>query len=157
MARDKTDKTDKTPTATPAKLNEWMANKEEYDALHIAEDGNPFPLADYLENKGYLATKEARAYVASRVRGEKKRRGGKRTIAQQAKEVGILGILRDIQKELSCGEHTARAIFLDRHPDICENEETLKTYLRRAKKTLKQMFGREPPPVVQERGNSEPE
>ena len=141
----------------PTFLHWYAANQEEYETLSLAKDGNPFPLADFIEAKGFLATNEARTFVASNLKGVKKKSGGKRTVAQQAKEVGILGIVRDIQKELGCGEHTARAVFLDRYPHICQSDETLRTYLRRAKLTLKQAFGREPPPVVQEDGNPEPE
>jgi hypothetical protein len=141
----------------PTLLDWWCANVEEYCALGTAEDGNPMPLAEFIEVKGQLATKEARAFVASRIRGEKNKTGAKRTGTQQAKEVGILGIIRGIQEEFRCGEHTARGVFLDRHSDICKNEETLRTYIRRAKKTLKQAFGREPPPVVQKGTHSEPE
>lgn len=141
----------------PTFLDWWVANNEEYQALSIAEDGNPFPLAEYIEAKGYLATKEARAYVASRVKGEKKSRGGKRTIAKQALEIGILGILRDIQKEFGCGEHTAREVFLERHARICSNEDTLRTHIRRAKMTLEQAFEKKVSPVVQKSGNPEPE
>jgi hypothetical protein len=141
----------------PTFLDWWCANAEEYCALTIAQDGNPMPLAEFIEVKGQLATKEARAFVASRIRGEKNKTGAKRTTAQQAKEIGILGIIREIQDESQCGEHTARGLFLDRHSDICENEETLKTYIRRAKKTLKLAFGCEPPSVVQKGTHSEPE
>jgi hypothetical protein len=141
----------------PTFLDWWIANLVEYKALSDAEDGNPFPLAELIEAKGYLVTKEARKFVAAQVKGEKKSRGSKRTIAQQAKEIAILGILRDIQKELDSGEHTARAVFLERHSNICSNEDSLRTYVKRAKKTLEQMFGRKPPPVVQQRGNSEPD
>jgi hypothetical protein len=135
----------------------FFANQEEYEALSAAEDGNPVPLADFIEANGYLATKEAQAYVASQIKGEKKKRGAKRTVAQQAKEIGIFGLLRDIQREFNCGEHTARNVFLDRHSDICSNEDTLKTHVNRAKNTLEKIFGRKPGKVVQETENPEPE
>lgn len=139
----------------PTFIDWYFANEEEYRALHIAQDGDPVPLAELIEAKGHLATKEARAFVVSRIKGEKNRVGAKRTIVQQVKEVGILGIIRGIQEEFHCGEHTARGVFLDRHSDICDNEETLKTYIRRAKQILKQAVGREPPPVVQKGTHSE--
>jgi len=142
----------------PTFLDWWFVNEEEYSALSDAQDGNLVPLAELIEAKGQLATIEAREFVASRLKGEKQKKvGAKRTIAQQAKEVGILGLIRDIQKKLGCGEHTARAVFLDRHSDICSNEETLKTYIRRAKLTLEEAFGRKPPPLVQKGPHSEPE
>ena len=135
----------------------WIANEEEYRALSDAEDGNPYPLAELIEAGGHLATKEARAFVVSRLKGLPQKTGKKRTVAQQAKEVGILGIVRDIQREFSCGEHKARNVFLDRHPDICDNEETLRTYIKRANATLEQAFGRKPPSLVQKGNHSEPE
>jgi hypothetical protein len=141
----------------PTFMEWWIANEEEYRALSNAEDGDPFPLADLIEAKGEIATKEARAFVASRLKGEKKKRGGKRTIAQQAKEIGIFWMVRDIQKELNCGEHTARMVFLERHSDICSNDDSLNTYLKRAKKNLKQMVVRKTRPKVQETDNPEPE
>lgn len=141
----------------PTFLHWFLANEEEYRVLHCAQDGDPFPLADFIDQRGRLATKEARAFVASHLKGEKKKRGLKRSQAQQSKEVIILGFVREIQREMDCGEHSARAVFLDRHPDLCSNDETLRTYLRRAKETLEQGFGRKPPPVVRKSANSEPE
>jgi polyhydroxyalkanoate synthesis regulator phasin len=141
----------------PTFIDWWLANEDEYRALTNAEDGDPKALSDLMIQRGFLATKEAREFVAAHIRGEKKRRGAKRMARQQAKEVGILGMVREIQRELNCGEHTAREVFLDRHPDICDNQDTLKTYLRRAKETLEQAFGRRVRPVVQKSGNPEPE
>lgn len=138
-------------------LDWWAENEAEYRALSYAEDGNPVPLAELIRSVGNLATQEARAFVADRLEGKKKRRGLKRTIAQQAKEVGILGIVRSIQDELGCSEHRAMSVFLDRHPDECSDLDTLKTYVRRAKATLKEAFGREPPSKVQKSANTEPE
>lgn len=137
---------------------EWFfANEEEYQALTVAQDGNLFPLAAFIESKGQLSTKEARAFVAAHLRGDKKNTGSKRTIAQQTKELMILDMIREIQTELNCGEHTARNTFLDRHADICDKDETLRTYIRRAKKTWKGIFGREPDAVVQKGRDFEPE
>ena len=141
----------------PTFIDWYFANEEEYCALSTAQDGNPIPLANLVEATGQLATKEARAFVASALKGEKQKTGSKRTIAQQAKELAILGMIREIQRERNCGEHTAREVFLDRHSDICDNPETLRTYIRRAKGTLKQAFGRKPAPVVQNDKHSEPE
>lgn len=141
----------------PTFIDWWAINETEYRALTDAQDGNPAPLANLVREVGFLATKEAREFVADRLEGKKKTRGSKRTIAQQAKEVGILGRVREIQREFDCGEHSAMTIFMDRYPDVCQNEDTLKTYLRRAKVTFKKAVGREPPPVVLEKRKSEPE
>ena len=141
----------------PSFLDWWVVNQEEYEALTRAQDGDPSSLAQIIEAEGQLATREAREFVAARLKGEKLKSGSKRTVVQQAKELGILSLVREIQEELNCGEHTARDIFLERYEDICSNEDTLKTYVRRAKVTLEQMFGRKPPPVVQKGLNSEPE
>lgn len=139
----------------PSFLDWWVENEAEYRALSDAEDGNPIPLAEMIRSVGHLATLEARTFVADRLEGKKKRRGLKRTIAQQAKEVGILGLVRSIQDELGCSEHRAMNVFLDRHPDACRDLDTLKTYVRRAKETLKDAFGREPPRKVQKSPNPE--
>lgn len=141
----------------PSFLDWWVENEAEYRALSSAEDGNPVPLADLLRSVGNLATHEARVFVADRLEGKKRRRGLKRTIAQQAKEVAILGAVRSIQDELGCGERRAMSVFLDRHLDECSDEDTLKTYFRRSKATLKEAFGREPPRKVQKSRNTEPE
>ena len=138
-------------------LDWWIENEVEYRALSDAQDGNPFPLAELIRNVGNLATQEARAFVADRLEGKRKRRGLKRTVVQQAKEVGILGIVRGIQEELGCSEHRAMSIFLDRHPDACSDQDALKTYVRRAKATLKEAFGHEPLPVFQKSRNPEPD
>ena len=141
----------------PSFLDWWVENEAEYRALSEAEDGNPSPLAELIRNLGSLATQEARAFVADRLEGKKKRRGRKREIVQQADELGILGVIRDIQNELGCGEHRAMIVFLERHPNECKSDETLKTYVRRAKASLKEMIGREPPRKVQKSPNTEPE
>jgi hypothetical protein len=142
----------------PTFIDWWVANKAEYCALTDAQDGNPNTLADLIRSDGTLKTREAREFVADRLEGKKKQRGNKRTVAQQAKELGILGMIRDIQTELECSEYHALGIFLDRYPNECgNNKDTLRTYIRRAKTTLKAWVGREPPPVVQKRRNSEPE
>ena len=136
---------------------DWCAvNEAEYRALSDAQDGNPVPLADLIRSAGNLEAREARDFVADRLEGKKKQRGSKRTISQQAKEVRILGMIREIQTELECGEYQAIEVFLDRFPAECRNNrDTLKTYIRRAKATLKAAVGREPPPVVQKSRNPE--
>ena len=142
----------------PTFIDWWAANEAEYRALSDAQDGNPNTLADLIRSVGTLKTREAREFVADRLDGKKKQRGSKRTVGQQAKELGILGMVREIQLELGCTEYHALGIFLDRYPNECgNNEDTLRTYIRRAKATSKAAVGREPPPVVQKRRNSEPE
>lgn len=141
----------------PNFLDWWVENEAEYRALSYAEDGNPVPLADLLRSVGNLATIEARIFVADRLEGKKRQRGLKRTIAQQAREVAILGTVRSIQDELGCGERRAMSVFMDRHPNECSDDDTLKTYVRRAKATLSKAFGRELPRKVQKSRNTEPE
>ena len=132
-------------TDAPDNFIEWFfLNEEEYSALIDAEDGNPEPLSEIINGRGYLRTVEAREYVSSVLLGKPKRRGAKRTVSQQAKEVFILWEIFAIQRELDCGEHKARLVFLERRPDVCTNEDTLKTYVRRAKETLTKAFGRPP-------------
>lgn len=138
-------------------IDDYLANEVEYRALIDAEEGNPLPLADFIRTVGALQTEAAREFVAARVLGEKKQRGQKRTVAQQVRELYILDLIRKIQVQMNCGEHTARNVFLDRYPGICSNEESLRTYIRRAKKFWKDSFGREPSRVVQKRDFSEPE
>ena len=142
----------------PTFIDWWVANEAEYCALTDAQDGNPNTLADLIRSDGTLKTRETREFVADRLESKKKQRGSKRTVGQQAKELGILGMVREIQLELGCTEYHALGIFLDRYPNECgNNEDTLRTYIRRAKTTLTAAFGRKPPPVVQKRRNSEPE
>jgi len=142
----------------PTFIDWWEANEAEYRALSDAQDGEPTNLADLIRSAGNLNTRETREYVADQLEGKTKQRGSKRTIAQQVKELKILRLVREIQAELLCSEYRAREVFLDRYPDECNNnEDTLRTYIRRAKATLKAAVGREPPPVVQKRRNSEPE
>jgi polyhydroxyalkanoate synthesis regulator phasin len=139
------------------RLKWFLINEEEYSALHRAQDGNLFPLADFIEKNGHLSTEEARKFVASLLRGEKPaKRGVKRTLAQQSKELGIWGLIREIQTELGCSEYKARAVFLERHSDVCSNDDSLRTYIRRAKETYEGMTGRKPTDRVQKGRNSEP-
>jgi hypothetical protein len=130
----------------PTFLDWWAVNEAEYNALSYAEDGNPVPLADLIRSVGRLETGEARDFVADRLEGKPKQKGSKRTVAQQAKEFGILGMIWGIQRELECSEYKALHAFLDRYPDITDDIDTLKTYVRRAKATWKAISGREPPP-----------
>jgi len=119
----------------------WAVNEFEYRALTDAQDGNPEALAKLVKEKGELNTLEARSWVAARLRGEKLPRGLKRTVAQQAKELGLLGMMLDIQREQNCSEYKAREYLLRQFPEI--ESETLKTYIRRAKKTFKAISGRD--------------
>ncbi len=129
----------------PTFLDWWAANEVEYRALIDAQDGEPARLAD-LVRSAPLATREAREFVADRLEGKKKQRGRKRTAEQQATEIGILMVIRDIQREQRCSEYRAMIVFLDLHPRECDNLDTLKTHIRRAKESLRQIFGREPSP-----------
>lgn len=138
------------------RLEWYVANEPEYRALIAAEDGNSHALAEYVEKVGFLATDEARAFIAARLRGEPQKRGQKRTIQQQTKEIIILGLVRDIQHERACSEYAACMIFLERHSDLCADYDALRTCVRRAKATFKKSLGKEPSPVAQNLGNSEP-
>lgn len=145
----------------PTFLDWWSVNEAEYSALSNAQDGNPVPLANLIRSVGRLETREARHFVADRLEGKKKRKGMKRTIAQQAKELGVLSLVRNIQKELECSEYRAREVFLERYPDVFKDKgnggqnEALRTCIRRAKELLKKAFGREYPPLGQKRRNSD--
>lgn len=141
----------------PTFLDWWAVNEAEYRALNDAEEGNSVPLAKLIRSVGSLETQEAREFVADRLEGKKKPKGNKRTVAQQSMELGILALVRDIQKELDCSEYRALEVFLDRYPHVTRELETLRTRIRKAKATLKQAFGREPEPLVQKRRISEPE
>jgi hypothetical protein len=141
----------------PTPLDWYVANEEEYRALISAEDGNLWPLAAYVERVGFLATEEARAFVAARLRGDKRKRGQKRTIQQQTKEIIILGLVRHIQAEQACSEYQASQVFIELHGDLCNDENSLKTILAKAKDTFKTALGKAPPPVVLKKANSTPE
>jgi hypothetical protein len=132
----------------PTPLDWYVANEKEYRALSAAEDGNLRPLAEYIEQGGVLATREACAFVAARLRGDKRKKGQKRTIRQQTKEIIILGLVRDIQAEQTCSEYAACMTFLERHADLCADYDALRTFIRRAKASFKNALGKEPPPVV---------
>jgi hypothetical protein len=140
----------------PTFLDWWAINEAEYRALSDAQEGNPVPLANLIRSVGRLETREARDFVADRLEGKPKQKGSKRTITQQTKEFGILGMIWEIQRELECSEYRALQVFMDRHPDITDNIDALKTYVRRGKATWKAIAGREPPPMVQKRRNSAP-
>ena len=125
----------------PNGLRWYLENQDELGAPVTAADGNPEALAASVEVGRTFTTEGARAIVAARFRGKKKS-GQKRTVAQLTKEVIILGLVRGIQTGLDCGEQSARKVLLERHADLTDNEDTLKTYLRRAKLHLKRSPGR---------------
>lgn len=143
-----------TEKSIPPFFDWYFDNEAEYDALHDAQDGNIEILAAHIEKNGVLWTEEARAFVAARLRGEKQKRGQKRTVAQQGKELAIFGIIRRLQIDFSCSEYRACELFLEMHPEF--DKDALRTYIRRAKQTLKAALGREPPPLVPKTKNSEP-
>jgi hypothetical protein len=140
----------------PDFLDWWAVNEAEYRALSDAQDGNPGPLASLIRSTGHLETREARDFVADQLEGKKKPKGRKRTIEQQAYELAVLGMIWDIQRELECSETGALEVFLDRYPKECDNLDSLRTHVRRAKDTYKAIAGRKPRPVVQNRRVSEP-
>jgi hypothetical protein len=128
---------------------------KEYRCLLAAEEGNSEPLAELIEREGCLATPEAREYVAARLRGEKKKRGNKRTLGQIKMELNLLQEIRMIEKDLGCTEYKAIKVYLASHPDM--NEDSLKTYLKRAKESLEKTPGLEQLAIgVQKSGFSEP-
>jgi hypothetical protein len=111
----------------------------EYRSLLAAEEGDQEPLARLIEQRGCLATPEARAFVAARLRGEKKTNGLKRTSGQISSDLGILDDVLAIQDQHGCTEYRAKKHYLNDHPDF--NEETLKTILSRAKKWTRENYG----------------
>jgi hypothetical protein len=123
-------------------LSWYLENAAEYQALNAAWEGDMHPLAEHVERIGVLATHEARAFVAARLRGDKQPRGLKATTAQNLKRLGLLQILADIQDDLDCSEYEARKVFLDANPDY--NAETFKTDIRRAKKFIEELTGQKP-------------
>jgi hypothetical protein len=127
---------------------------DELNALRRAEDGDPSKLAQWVESGKPLQTEVAREFVAKKLRGETKgRRAPRRTHAQKNLELNYLLAIRDIQRELGCSEYRARNLFLSKHSSM--PEDTLKTYIRRAKQTLSEKLP--VPTEVQKWGNSEPE
>lgn len=129
-----------------ASLSEFLHNEAEIRALLAAEEGDFEMLAAYIEEGGVLRTKEGRDFVGDRLRGKKQKRGKKRTLAQEAKEINLLIIIRGIQQDFSCSEYRACEILLDACPNL--DRDALRTYLRRAKQTLDDAFGKEQPTTV---------
>lgn len=134
----------------PTFLDWWLANQEEYQALIDAEDGYPEDLAALIEEHGRLMTREARAFIADRIRGKKKKRGSKRLASKQVEDAILLADIRGIQEEHdNCSEYRAIEIYLERLPPPAEDEEMLSkdtviSALNRAKKMLTEWLGRPP-------------
>jgi hypothetical protein len=102
-----------------------------------ARDGNVEPLARHIEKGGHLDA-ATRKFIAAHLRGEiKRKRGNRRTLAQEEIERKTVNLLRGLQFGIAClhGQRGSlrRAIdkYLEMHPQT--NEETLKTYLKRQK------------------------
>ncbi len=117
----------------------YAKHQDEYLCLLAAEEGDQEPLAQLIEQRGCLATPEAREFVAARLRGEKKTRGSKRTLVQISSDLGILDDVLAIRAEHGCTEYRAKLVYLNDHPDL--NEDTLKTILSRAKKWTRENDG----------------
>lgn len=112
-----------------------LVASNELSALASAEEGNPDLLAEFVLKNGFLQTEEARAFVASRIRGEPKKRGNKRTRAQKYRDIRYLIACREIQQELGCTEYAAMKAMVEHVPKL--NAETLKSIIQRAKADLK--------------------
>jgi hypothetical protein len=90
-----------------------LAHWDELQALRDAQDGNPFPLSALLAKQG-VSTPEAREWIAARLRGEKLRRGAKRTFAQVSIDWTILFRVREIMYDEGVTEHRAVELLCDR-------------------------------------------
>jgi len=112
-----------------------LLQHDERSALAAAEEGNPEKLAMFVIDRGVLETMEAREFIASRLRGEPKKRGNKRTSAQRWRDYTFLRACEMIQKLLDCSEYAAIKAMLEEEPRW--NEETIKSTIRRAKADLK--------------------
>jgi hypothetical protein len=114
---------------------ELEEHEEERKVVRRAMDGDPKPLADYILSGGRLETPEGRNWVAARVRGDKKRRGAKRTLDQKKLEYGLLRQVLEIMIQENVKEHRAIEILCDRNPRL--EFETLRGYARKNRKLIK--------------------
>ena len=96
-------------------LDWYFDNEQEYKALMTAQEGNPTLLSEFITEYGHLRTNEARQFVSDTLMGKPKKRGSKRTIAQQAKELGVHGLILDIMKEHSVKKNRAIDIYAEKY------------------------------------------
>ena len=111
-----------------------LTHSEELAALRVAEEGDVTRLVEIFLRDGSLKTTEAQQFVAARLRGDKRKRGNKRTSAQLKADFDLFMHLQTIMQENSCTEYHARKILLEQNPKL--NEETLKTRIRRLKREM---------------------
>jgi hypothetical protein len=108
-------------------------HSEEFAALVDAKEGRPERLAQLAETKG-LATPEAKAYSASLIRGDRKKRGKKRTNAQVAKEMLTFCNVMVIQAREGLSREKAILTYCAQHESEDVPEETIRTLVRRGEK-----------------------
>ena len=114
-------------------LDWFFENLEEFEALHDAEEGNPYPLADFIVKYGALRTVEARGFVSDRLLGKPKKRGQKRTTAQVGKELAIYNEIKRIMRSQGVSKNKAIDIYIE-HYDELGPRETIRDYEKKGEK-----------------------
>tara|TARA_B110000879_G_scaffold109070_1_gene146364 strand:+ start:164 stop:598 length:435 start_codon:yes stop_codon:yes gene_type:complete len=114
-------------------LDWYVENYEEYKALIKAQDGNPADLANFIEKNGNIRTAETRKFLSDILMGKPKKRGLKKTIGQQSKELSIFGIIQDIMKEQGVSKNKAIDIYCN-EIDLKTPRETIRDNEKKGEK-----------------------
>jgi hypothetical protein len=100
-----------------------------------AQDGNPAVLANFIEKNGNIRTAETRKFLSDILMGKPKKRGLKKTIGQQSKELSIFGIIQDIMKEQGVSKNKAIDIYCN-EIDLKTPRETIRDNEKKGEKLL---------------------
>ena len=118
---------------------DWYAeNYEEYEALGYAQDGNPTALANYIEKNGNIRTNETRKFLSDILMGKPKRRGLKRTSKQQAKELFIYRMIKEIMKKQGVSKNKAIDIYCN-EIDLKTPRETIRDNEKKGEKLFSEI------------------
>jgi len=119
-------------------LDWYVENHEEYKALIKAQDGNPADLASFIEKNGNIRTAETRKFLSDILMGKPKKRGLKKSIGQQSKELRIFGIIQDIMKEQGVSKNKAIDIYCN-EIDLKTPRETIRDNEKKGEKLFSEI------------------
>jgi hypothetical protein len=115
-------------------------NQEELEALRAAEEEGDFEkLARLVETKGELRIPDGRAYVAARLRGEKRKQGAKRTIENSLRRIQLYLRVADLVREEKISEAEALRRCMGNHHEFgaTTSFDTISSDFKRGKDELR--------------------
>lgn len=115
-------------------------HKEELFALDAAEMGNAEHLAVLIQSKGELKTLDARNFVAARLRGEKRKRGLKRTQDSIVRQIMVFQKANELMQEGGLTQSEAIQKLMDDGYVTSFSSETVRSDFTRGKAEFRKLL-----------------